>query len=65
VAQTVAILLTSVTLALAASAVDRSREQVIKIVTQIRRAIIVNCRGTYGIGNIAKALLPACHRLPE
>ncbi len=38
VAQAVAILLTSVTMALAGSAVDQSREQVIKIVTQIRRA---------------------------
>ncbi len=38
VAQAMAILLTCVTMALAASADDRSRERVIKIVTQIQRA---------------------------
>jgi hypothetical protein len=38
VAQVLAILLTFVTMAAAASPVDRSREQVIKIVTQIQRA---------------------------
>ena len=38
VARLIAILLTSLTMALAASAVDRSREQVIKIVIQIQRA---------------------------
>jgi tetratricopeptide (TPR) repeat protein len=37
VARLIAILLTSLTMALAASAVDRSREQVIKIVIQIQR----------------------------